>query len=257
MARPIPLDAKSSLPRNLHCLMQQIKRIFRAPVHRPRRGRGRGAGIAARGPRSPPSSLARRGGRRCDDGAAARGNTGAGSTNSSTLATRQGTPVVIDMCMAPERILVESPHHCESRGCIARVRTQQEKPGVMTSFCPHHGWTKHLRRAISPSPSPDYSPATPLHTLTPADPPEFLLRGTIPARRGAPPFYMEPGGSSSPVLIPPSPPLDPPFPGRPTAAAAANARPGLRRIIKNGHVPAKTSGGGKASRPPPSGEGET
>lgn len=105
---------------------------------------------------------------------------------------------------------------------------------MVTAFCPHHGWTQHLRRAISRSPSPDYSLETPLHTLTPANPPEFLLKGTLAACRGAPPFYMAAGGSGENSAPPPAPPF-----------------PDPRRVIKTGHVPAKTSGGGKPSRPPP------
>ncbi|CAN6277554.1 unnamed protein product [Urochloa humidicola] len=53
---------------------------------------------------------------------------------------------------------------------------------------------------------------------------------------------------------PPPPPAAPWFPGRPTAAAAANARPGLRNFIPTGHVPAESSD--EERRPPPSGEGE-
>ncbi|PUZ53759.1 hypothetical protein GQ55_5G076300 [Panicum hallii var. hallii] len=144
-----------------------------------------------------------------------------------------------------------------------------------------------LCRTISPSPSPDYTPTTPLYTPTPAEPPEFLLRGTIATRRGAPPFYIAAGSSISmaaaappgfaepePQLVPPSPPPAPWFPeiekgpihpplgpsilspGRPTTAVVANARPGLRRIIKTGHVPAEMSADGEARRPPPPGEGE-
>ncbi|RLM80212.1 hypothetical protein C2845_PM12G09060 [Panicum miliaceum] len=293
----ISLDAGSSLPRNLRArhlcrlLRQQLAELLRAPVRRPRRGKGRGAGFAGRGPRSLPSGFASRGGRCCDDGAAARRATRAASSDSSTLATRRGPPVMLDTCTTPKRILVESPRHCKSHGWTARVRLQpdglpQEVPDIVTSYCPRHGWmnyarhdtgsssTKHgfamasPRRAISPSPSPDYMPATSLYTPTPAEPPEFLLRGTIATRRGTPPFYMATGSSNSmaaaappgfaepePVLAPPSPPPAPWFSGRPTAAAVANARPGLRCIIKTGHVPSEMSAGGEARRPPPSGEG--
>jgi hypothetical protein len=119
------------------------------------------------------------------------------------------------------------------------------------------------RRAISL----EYTPATPLYSPTPAVPPEFLLRGTIAARRGAPPFYMIAGESSSmaspavdgftePKLAPPSPPLAPWFPSRPTAAVAANSCLGLRRIVKTGHAPAEMSSGGEARRPPPQSERE-
>ncbi|EAZ01008.1 hypothetical protein OsI_23042 [Oryza sativa Indica Group] len=115
-------------------------------------------------------------------------------------------------------------------------------PDVVTAFCPHHGWTHHLRRVISPPSSPDCmpeTPETPLHTLTPANPPEFLLRGTLAACRRAPPFYMAAGGSGESSAPPPAPSL-----------------PNPRRIIKTGHAPAKTSGGGKPSHPPPSGKGK-
>jgi hypothetical protein len=154
---------------------------------------------------------------------------------------------------------------------------------MVTSYCPRHGWTNYARRDDCPSStehgftkasphraiSPGYTPATPLYSPTPAAPPEFLLRGTIAARRGALPFYMAAGGSSSmavpavdgiaepePGLAPPSPPPAPWFPGLPTAAVAANAHPGLPRIIKTGHIPAEMSAGGEARRPPPTGEGE-
>jgi hypothetical protein len=59
----LPLDVGSSLPRHLrarilrHLLHQQVDALLRAPVRRPRRGRGR-------------AGYARRGSRR-DDGAAA------------------------------------------------------------------------------------------------------------------------------------------------------------------------------------------
>nr|BAD26058.1 PPR-repeat protein-like [Oryza sativa Japonica Group]BAD26114.1 PPR-repeat protein-like [Oryza sativa Japonica Group] len=102
------------------------------------------------------------------------------------------------------------------------VRPQQEMPDVVTAFSPHHSWTRHLRRVISPPPSPDYTPETPphtpLHTPTPANPPEFLFRGTLAARRGAPPFYMAAGGSGESSTPPPAPSF-----------------PDPRRIIKTGH----------------------
>ncbi|PVH36951.1 hypothetical protein PAHAL_6G207200 [Panicum hallii] len=253
---PIPLDAGSSLPRNLHarhlrCLMhKQLDELLRAPVCRPRRGRGRGAGFAGRGPRSPSSSFA--------------SPTRAASSDSSSLATRRGPPVMPGTCTAPECILVESLRHCESHEWTARVRLQpdglpQEVPDVVTSYYPCHVWMNYACRdagpssaehaftmasprcAISPSPSSEYSStksATPLYIATPAELPDFL-RGTIAACPGAPPFYMTPW-----------------FPGRPTAAAAANARPGLScRIIKTEHVSAEMSAGGEACRQPPSGEG--
>jgi hypothetical protein len=153
---------------------------------------------------------------------------------------------------------------------------------VVTAFCHDHGgWANFARRDEDSSseeldsprrePSPGYTPATPPRTSSaapPVAPPEFLLRGIIAAHRGAPPFYLSAGegsnstvmaappGFAEPELAPPPPPPMPMFPGRPTATAAANARPGLHRIIKTGHVPAKTSGGGEASHPSPSGEVE-
>jgi hypothetical protein len=145
----ISLDAGSSLPRN-RCarhlrrfLHQQLAELLRAAVLRPRRGKGRGASFATRGPRSPPSSFASRGGR-CRDDAAAHRATIAASSDSSTLATCHGPPMKPDTCTAPERILVESPRHCESHGWTARVRMQadglpQEVPDMVTSYCPRHG----------------------------------------------------------------------------------------------------------------------
>ncbi len=70
MARPVPLTADSSLPRNLRArhlrrLLQQLETILRAPVRRTRRGRGRRAGNAGRGPPSPPPGFAGHGGRGC------------------------------------------------------------------------------------------------------------------------------------------------------------------------------------------------
>ncbi|EEE51198.1 hypothetical protein OsJ_32007 [Oryza sativa Japonica Group] len=220
---------------------------FSGPVCRPRRGRGCGASFASRGPRSPPSGFARRGGRRRDDDATARKTTKADSTNSSTLTTRRGPLVMPENYTAPQCILVESPHHCKSHGWMARVRLQpgglpQEVPYVVTLYCPYHGWTNHARCVISPSPSPEYSPATPLYTPTPTEPPLFLLSGTIVMCRGAPPFYMAVGGSNGSVLSPPSPPPAPSFPSRPTepwrqtrapAFAACPGRDGRWRQIDN------------------------
>nr|CAB3495254.1 unnamed protein product [Digitaria exilis] len=218
------------------------------------------------------------------------------------MAASQGPPTSPDLCSAPGRILVQAPHYCPSHGWTARVQLPQELPPEVMAHCPHHGWTTHAWRDddssseehVSPrrSPSPDYTPETPPASplMAPATapveaPPEFLLRGTIAARRGAPPSYMSAGGSSSvavvaappgfeapppaphaavaappgfeePSLAPPPPPPAPWFPGRPTAAAAANTRPGLRRFIKTGHIPTEMSGSLEARRCPPSGEGE-
>jgi hypothetical protein len=61
----------------------------------------------------------------------------------------------------------------------------------------------------------------------------------------------------------PSPPPPPPpaswAPGRKTAAAAANRRPGLRlrpNWISTGHIPTGNGADGGGCRPSPSGEGE-
>ncbi|GJN27969.1 hypothetical protein PR202_gb16039 [Eleusine coracana subsp. coracana] len=136
----------------------------------------------------------------------------------------------------------------------------QNVPDVVTSFCPHHGWTNYARHntgsdsplgehtfvMASPRhailPSPEYTPATPLYTPTPVEPLEFLLRGTIAARRGAPLFCMSTGGGYSSMtttaplvfneheLAPPPPP--------PSTTVAANRHPGMRRnMIPTGHIP--------------------
>ncbi|PVH65968.1 hypothetical protein PAHAL_1G113100 [Panicum hallii] len=139
-----------------------------------------------------------------------------------------------DTCTAPERILVESPRHCESHGWTARVRMQAD--GLPQEVPDMHGFAMASPcRAISPTPLPDYTPVMSLYTPTPDELPEFLLKGTIAARHGAPPFYMAAGSSSSMAAT----------------AAAANAHPDLRRIIKTEHVLAKMSAGGEARRPHP------
>ncbi|KAG2622262.1 hypothetical protein PVAP13_3NG273425 [Panicum virgatum] len=126
---------------------------------------------------------------------------------------------------------------------------------MVMAFCPRHGQSSYPC-GNDGSTSPEYTPAMPPNSPTPAAPPEFLLRGMFAARRGAPRFSMIAGSSNNnaPATPPPPPPPAPSTAGRPTATAAANARPG--HIIKTGHVPAETSGGGAARRPPPSGEGE-
>jgi hypothetical protein len=128
------------------------------------------------------------------------------------------------------------------------------------------------RRAISPVASPEYTPASPEHTPTPVGPPGFFIRRTMDARTGALPFYNNTGGgsNSTPVAAPPdfidlepaSPPPPPPAPfapGRQTAAAVANRRPGLRprpNWISTGHIPAGNGAGGGGCCPSPSSEGE-
>ncbi|CAO2210611.1 unnamed protein product [Urochloa humidicola] len=287
-------------------MREQIHQILRAPVGRPRLGRRRGS--SSRAPGSPPTGLhGRRGGRRHDDGAAARRTPRAGS-EASDLAARLGPPRSPDSCIAPERILVSSPRHCAGHGWTARVRLEgggrpQIAPGRMMMYHPERGWVTYTHDDLAaddsphrfvlaspeyspvvpslnhtPEPSPEYSPETPPHSPTPLHTPtpdiesplDFPIRRTRAARRGALPFYNNAGeGSSSAVLaVPPGfeaelapPPPAPPvawFPDRPTAAAAANARPGLirHRLIPTGHVPTGTGNGGQDRHPPPSGAGE-
>jgi hypothetical protein len=249
----LPLDVGSSLPRHLlarilrHLLHQQVDALLRAPARRPRRGWG-SAGYARHGSRR-------------DDGAAARSN------DSSTLATRCGSPVLPNNYTAPDRFPVESPRRCDSHGLTARVRLhlvglQQEN--VVDPASPH--------RAISLVASPEYTPASPERTPTPVGPPGFFIIRTMAARTGALPFYNNLGGGSSSAsmtaspnfidLEPPSPPPPPASwaPGRQTAAAAVNRHPRLRprpNWILTGHIPAGNGTGGSGPRPSPSGEAES
>ncbi|KAG2582785.1 hypothetical protein PVAP13_6KG172206 [Panicum virgatum] len=143
----------------------------------------------------------------------------------------------------------------------------KEGPVMVMAFCPCHGWSTYACRDASRS-SPEYTLATPPNSPISATPPDFLFRGTISARRRAPPFYMAAGSSSSMALVtlpgftepelayPPPPPLASWTPGRPTATAVANARPSLCCIIKTGHFLTEMSGNGVARRLPSSGEGE-
>jgi hypothetical protein len=243
----LPLDVGSSLPRHLrarvlrHLLHQQANALLRAPACR---GRGR-AGYARRGTRR-------------DDGTVARRAARAPSNDSSTLTACCASPVLPNNCTTPDRFPVESPCRCDSHGLTVRVRLELvglQQENVVDPASP--------RRAISPAPE---------HTPTPVEPPIFPIRRTMAARSGALLYDIVQGGSSSTAVTAssdfidlelPSPPPPPPpaswAPGRKTAAAAANRRPGLRPCpnwIKTGHVPAETRGGGKASRPSPSGEGE-
>ncbi|CAN6233625.1 unnamed protein product [Urochloa humidicola] len=316
----------SPLPRHLRAhhlrrmMREQFHQILRTPVRLQQRGRGQG-------PVSPPASPSglhgRRGGRRrANNAAARRASRASSSSGESSLAARRGLPVAPDSCIAPDRILVSSPRHCPTHGWTARVRLEQGgRPqimlGRMMMYHQELGWITytHIDVNFDGSPhqfvleSPEHSHvASPVYSpqYTPAvEPrmPEHLLRGTIAARRGAPPLYIDIGGSSSgddmvmsPLPapeIPPLPPLQaatlaameyapppppstlaapaavetelvapppPPaawFPDRPTAAAAANRRPSLRRpnFIPTGHIPAGPSAG-EARRPSPLGEGE-
>ncbi|CAO2042034.1 unnamed protein product [Urochloa humidicola] len=115
--------------------------------------------------------------------------------------------------------------------------------------------------AYSLASSPRCSPETPTPSIEP--PLELLLRGTIATRRGAPPLFFSTGGGSSSAAVEAPPIFDPklaaPLPPAPrsldfpTAATAANVRPGLNR----GHmVPTGSSTGGEAARPTPSDEGD-
>ncbi|CAO2171903.1 unnamed protein product [Urochloa humidicola] len=260
-------------------MREQLHQILRAPVGRPRLGRRRGFPGHATG--SPPPGLhGHRGGRRRDDGAAAR------RTPSAGIAAYLGPPVFPDSCTAPGRIPVSSPHYCAGHGLTARVRLLETG--------------RLISPVASPRYSPEYTPASPTPAVEPRLP-EHLLRGTIAARRGAPPLYIDIGESSgddvlvsplpapevtplpppqaaalaalelaapppSPVMAAPpgfeaelAPPPPPPraawFPGRLTAAAAANRRPGLYRpnFILTGPVGPSA---GEARRPSPLGEGE-
>ncbi|CAN6289115.1 unnamed protein product [Urochloa humidicola] len=276
-------------------MREQIHQILRAPIGRPHLGRR--CGFSGHAPGSPPAGLhGRRGGRRRDDGTAARRTPRAGS-EASDLAARLGPPRSPDSCIAPERILVSSPRHCAGHGWTARVRPEgggrpQIAPGRMMMYHLERGWVTYTHDDLAaddsphrfvlaspkyspvvpslnhtPEPSPEYSPETltPLHTPTPdVNPPlDSPIGRTHATRRGALPFYnnAEEGSSSAVLAAPPgfeaelAPPPPPPpaawFPGRPTAAAAANARPSLicHRMIPTGHVPAGNGGDG-ADHPP-------
>ncbi|CAO2194363.1 unnamed protein product [Urochloa humidicola] len=219
-------------------MREQFHQILRTPVRLQQRGRGQG-------PVSPPAGPSglhgRRGGRRrADNVAARRASRASSSSGESSLAARRGLPVPPDSCIAPDRILVSSPRHCVTHGWTARVRLEQGgRPQIMPGrMMMHHqelGWITytHVDVNFDGSPhqfvleSPEYSPVTsPVYSpqYTPASPtpaveprmPEHLLRGTIAARRGAPPLYVDIGGSSSgddvvmsPLPAPEIPPLPP------------------------------------------------
>jgi hypothetical protein len=140
-------DSDSSLdalPRHLRarCLRrlmrQQLVELLRAPARRSRRGRGHASRRAA-----------------------ARKAARAASSDSSTLATRRGPPVMPDVCTAPERILVQSPRHCPSHGWTARVRLPQEMPPVVTAFCHDHGGWANFARRFSTSTACPHVPRSP------------------------------------------------------------------------------------------------
>jgi hypothetical protein len=100
--------------------------------------------------------------------------------------------VMPDNCTAPDRFLVEPPHHCDSHGLTARV--QMLLVGLQQE---HAVNTASPRRAISPVASPEYTPASPEHTPTPVELPIFPIRRTMAAPSGALPYYNSRGGGSS------------------------------------------------------------
>ncbi|CAN6194635.1 unnamed protein product [Urochloa humidicola] len=224
-------------------MREQFHQILRTPVRFQQRGRGQG-------PVSPPpgpSGL--QGGRRRARGAAARrASRASSSSGESSLAARRGLPVAPDSCIAPDRILVSSPRYCPTHGWTARVRLEQGgRPQIMPGrMMMHHqelGWITytHIDVNFDGSPhqfvleSPEYSPvASPVYSpqYTPASPTpaveprmlEPLLRGTIAARRGAPPLYIDIGESSSGddvVMLPLPAPEIPPLTPQQAAALAA------------------------------------
>ncbi|CAN6299521.1 unnamed protein product [Urochloa humidicola] len=224
-------------------MREQFHQILCTPVRLQQRGRGQG-------PVSPPvgpSGLhGRRGGRRRTDIAAARRASWASSSSGdSSLAARRGLPIPPDSCIAPDRILVASPRHCATHGWNGRVRLErggrsQIMPGRMMMHHRELGWITytHIDVNVEGSPhqfvleSPQYSPvASPVYSpeYTPASPtplveprlPEPLLRGTIAARRGAPPLYIDVGGSSSSDEVVMSPLPVPEIPPQQAAALAA------------------------------------
>ncbi|CAN6206428.1 unnamed protein product [Urochloa humidicola] len=138
-------------------MREQIHQILRAPIGRPRLGRRRGS--SSRAPGSPPAGLhGRRGGRRRDEGAAARRTPRAGN-EASDLAARLGPPRSPDSCIAPERILVSSPRLCASHGWTARVQLEgggrpQIAPGRMMMYHPERGWVTYTHDDLAAADSP-------------------------------------------------------------------------------------------------------
>ncbi|CAN6300559.1 unnamed protein product [Urochloa humidicola] len=227
-------------------MREQLHHILHTPVRLQQRGRGQG-------PESPPAGPSglhgRRGGRRRTNTAAARQASRVSPSNGeSSLAARRGLPVPPDSCIAPDRILVASPRYCATHGWTARVRLEQGgrpqiMPGRMMMYHQVLGWITYTHIDVnfdgsphqfilespehspvaSPVYSPQYTPASPTPAVEPRMP-EPLLRGTIAARRGAPPFYIDVGGSSSSddVVMSPLPaPEIPPLPPQQAAALAA------------------------------------
>ncbi|CAO2179884.1 unnamed protein product [Urochloa humidicola] len=160
-------------------------------------------------------------------------------------------------CLSPPML----PDHCSVAGKI---------PVANPRYYSEHGWTAQARPGFA-LPSPQLiidvssSSSSPAHSpvYIPGTPPSETRR-TMAARHGVPPYYNNSGKDFAETAVktslelapPPPPPAAPWFPGRPTAAAAANARPGLRHFIPTGHVPAEDGAGDEARRSPPSGEGE-
>ncbi|CAN6243095.1 unnamed protein product [Urochloa humidicola] len=168
-------------------------------------------------------------------------------------------------CLGPPML----PDHCSAAGRI---------PVANPRYCSEHGWTAQARPGFAlPSPRQiievSYSSTSPVHSpvYTPASPtPPAELRRTMAARRRVPPLYSSTGENSGEAAVetppagffftdlapPPPPPAAPWLLDCPTAAAAANAQPGLHHFIPIGHVPAEDGASTEARRLPPSDEGE-
>jgi hypothetical protein len=103
-------------------------------------------------------------------------------------------PVMPDNCTAPDRFLVESPHHYNSHGLTARLQLTvglQRDDVVITA---HHGFTSSRYLAsgftrVHPGVTGAHSDAV--------GPPGSFIRRTMAARSGALPYYNSTGGGSS------------------------------------------------------------
>ncbi|KAG2590316.1 hypothetical protein PVAP13_5NG275840 [Panicum virgatum] len=203
-------------------LRHLLRRQLRAAV---RRHRGREARRALTGGRGyfAMSIGGPRGGRNGHSGG--RGSGGGGypvTFRADTLEEIHRPPTPPDSCMAPRRILIDSPCHCPAHGWTALVRIEgrahpdlTRMPTDVTSYCPSHGWTRFIvtdeagpSSAALPTPSSRHSSPTP---------PGSERGGTMTS------------GTTilDPALAPP-PPSPGPNPARRNAMAAANRRPGLR-----------------------------
>ena len=127
----------------------------------------------------------------------------------------------------------------------------QEVPDVVTLYCPQLDELQSPRRwSFINGAQLHHSLAAPCRIAITfvGDVVHSNTRRTIAAHCEAPPFYMAASSTSSmavaapivfvePEILLPSPPWAPWLHGRPTAAAAVNARPGLRCIIKTKACP--------------------